>query len=376
MALSSDQQTPFASEEDFEDFFENALCGFLTVGVDGKIRRANRRISNWLGFHPDQLRGKKFTELLSVGGMIFYETHLAPLLRMQGYFNEVALEIVSRDNQRNRMIVNGYECSEGSDKPRYIRYTVYQATERLIYEENLRQARKVAEDKLKVEKDLATLREQFVAILGHDLRSPISAIKAGTTVLADTDLPERESQIVALMQDSVERILELIANTLDFARVRMGKGIPVEVSPVAPESIIRQVIEELRLSWPNLIFDSDIDLSEKIDCDAGRLSQVLSNLLANAILHGEAGRPIRIQAGIKDEVFTLSVCNYGEAILPEVMEKLFEPFTRGDIRNSQNGLGLGLFIADRIATAHHGQLTVSSSDEETCFTLTMPSRSP
>jgi sigma-B regulation protein RsbU (phosphoserine phosphatase) len=142
--------------------------------------------------------------------------------------------------------------------------------------------------------------------------------------------------------------------------------------PVLLEPVLRHVVDELRIAWPRRAIEAEFRLLEPVDCDAARLSQILSNLLANALAHGSPKRPVHVHAFLEQNLFELSVSNSGRPIPPQALEKLFQPFTREDVRSSQNGLGLGLYIASEIARAHKGELKVVSTSEETRFTFRMP----
>jgi sigma-B regulation protein RsbU (phosphoserine phosphatase) len=166
----------------------------------------------------------------------------------------------------------------------------------------------------------------------------------------------------------------LIDNVLDFARGRMGGGLALNRTsepPLGPA--LEQVVEELRTTWPDRVIDAEIHLVEPISCDRDRIGQLLSNLLANAITHGAADGPVSVRASSQDCVFRLSVSNPGVPIPPSTIERLFQPFFRASARAPHQGLGLGLYIASEIARAHGGKLAVTSTSQETCFTLTMPS---
>lgn len=119
-----------------------------------------------------------------------------------------------------------------------------------------------------------------------------------------------------------------------------------------------------------------LDLSAPVACDASRLSQLVSNLVANALTHGEEGGTVTVRAALEGEDLELSVSNTGEPIPPAALERLFQPFARGEIRPGRQGLGLGLYIASEIARAHGGTLTAASTAEETRFTLRMPRQVP
>ncbi len=168
---------------------------------------------------------------------------------------------------------------------------------------------------------------------------------------------------------------ELVANLLDFARGRLGGGIPVERREAGAEltEALQQVIEELRGANPGRVVHSEFDLGEPVACDPRRIGQLLSNLLANALAHGAPDRPVRVSARSGEGRFLLSVGNEGAPIPPDTMARLFQPFSRAGTDAKQAGLGLGLYIASEIARSHGGTLGVSSTEDRTTFTLEMPS---
>lgn len=367
------EQNPLMLAEDFEDFFESSISGFVIALPSGEILRANRHFSKWIGFSPKQLIGKKFSTLLTVGGKIYYETHLAPLLRMQRHFDEIALELECQDGSRLHVIVSGHESCDENEKPQFIRFAVNKATDRRIYEQTLKNAAKIAEGQLSDERKEALLREQFVAVLGHDLRNPLGAIMNVSEILSQllTNAGEREQSMINVMKSSAKRMEELINNVMDFARARLGGGIAVTKRPTLMEPFFNQVIEELKSVSAGRIINVEYSLDTPVNCDPERMAQLFSNLLANALTHGDPAQPIRVKAFYNKSNFELSVLNGGKAIPLEALTKLFEPFTREEVRPSQHGLGLGLYIAAEIARAHGAQLTATSSDIETHFLFSM-----
>jgi sigma-B regulation protein RsbU (phosphoserine phosphatase) len=167
----------------------------------------------------------------------------------------------------------------------------------------------------------------------------------------------------------------LIDNVLDFARGRLGGGIDLNREPkVDLESVLRQVVSELRIGAHDREIRAEFALGEPVDCDPSRIGQLASNLLGNALTHGDAGAPVRLDAALDVDGLTISVANGGTPIPADTMQRLFQPFFRGELRANQQGLGLGLHIASEIAKAHGGTLTVESSEVETRFTFRMPRR--
>jgi signal transduction histidine kinase len=208
-------------------------------------------------------------------------------------------------------------------------------------------------------------------VLGHDLRNPLASIDAGMRVLLRTEDRGRALDIASMIQKSVLRMSGLVDNLMDFARGRLGGGLTLKRAAQRLEPVLEQVISELKVAWPDVLIEASIGIGEPIDCDAGKIGQLFSNLLANAITHGDRDKPIHVSARDFDGKFELAVTNYGAPISDKAMQSLFQPFTRGD-RPSQQGLGLGLYIASEIARAHGGTLRAVSTAEETTFVFRIP----
>lgn len=380
--------------EDLNDLYENAPCGYLSLRPDGRVAKVNRTLCGWLDKQPEEIVDKRFRDLLNVAGRIFYETHFAPLLRMQGYFDEVALDLVASNGTTISTMANGREKRDENGEVVFTRLTIFKATERRRYERELvdaqsveREARQqlqesndtltadVAEQvaKLDIEQRNADLREQFIAVLGHDLRNPLAAINAGRRMIEKEHQDPKTTRVIRLMGESVTRMSGLIDNLMDFARGRLGGGIGIEIAQGQRiEPLLAQVVNEIRSGHPDREIELRFDVPVTVDVDHARIAQMFSNLLGNAITHGSKDKPIIVDANIIDGVFTLSITNGGEPIPPETMERLFQPFYRGETRPNSQGLGLGLYIASQIAEAHGGQLGVQSNELETKFIFRMP----
>ena len=375
--------------EDLGELYEHAPCGYLSIRPDGRIFKANATFAGWLGFGPDELVGRRLHDLLTMGGRVFYETHFAPLLRLQGFFNEVALDLVGREGARLPALLNAAERRAADGSHLWTRVTVFNATERRRYERELLAARAAADAAraevealhrasqahLQDERATAALREEFIAVLGHDLRNPLAAIGSGMTLLLRTPLDPKATAVVGLVQDSVARMAGLIANVMDFARGRLGGGLTLDRNADEPlEPVLRQVVAELRAGNPSQVIEDDLAIGSPVDCDRQRIGQLASNLLGNALTHGDPAGAVRLSAVTAGGRFELSVANGGEPIPAAVLPRIFEPFSRGEVRPSMQGLGLGLYICHQIATAHGGTLDVTSTPAETRFTLRMPLR--
>jgi signal transduction histidine kinase len=224
------------------------------------------------------------------------------------------------------------------------------------------------------ERATSELREQFIAILGHDLRNPLHAVYASSDKLqrklTDPDL----LVMAARIKTNVKRMSALIDDVLDFARGRLGAGIEVELTEVQDITTgLTTVVQELRDAQPGCQITSSIDVNRSVRCDLGRLQQVASNLLANALTHGRPDTPVKFTVHANEMDLVLEVWNAGEPIPPESIGKIFAPFWRRSVSASRNGLGLGLHICSQIVRAHGGEISVSSTAAHgTLFTARLP----
>jgi signal transduction histidine kinase len=222
--------------------------------------------------------------------------------------------------------------------------------------------------------------ELFAGMLGHDLRNPLSAITTSAELLARRAESDRISKPVSRILASAERMERMIGQLLDFTRIRLGQGLPQEAAPVDLGELARAIIDELEP-----VFERRIELisvgSVQGTWDRDRLSQLLSNLAANACQHGALGEPIVVRLdGSRADAVTLEITN-GGLIPPELKPRIFEPFRRARSRtrapadrpDRSSGLGLGLHISEQIAQALDGSIGVVSEPETgTCFRVQLP----
>jgi sigma-B regulation protein RsbU (phosphoserine phosphatase) len=378
---------PSKSSLSFEDIFRDAPCGYVILTKDGLIERVNATVENWVGRSSSELAGKRLPDLLNIAGRIFYETHFAPMLKMQGFLSEIALDLKGHDGKAIQVLVNASERKneDGTVAGTYV--VIFPASERRQYERDLVAARASAEAArneldllnaslekgLDAEKETAVLRDQFIAVLGHDLRNPLASISSATRILARESLSDRGLQVVDLMRGSVVRMAGLIDNVLDFARGSLGGGIGLRVEAANDlAQVLQQVVDELRLGRPDSQIITSINVSMPVECDAGRIGQLTSNLLGNAITHGDATVPVQLSARVEGGELIIAVTNGGAPIPEATIERLFQPFFRGQNQDRSQGLGLGLHIASEIAKAHGGMITVASNEVATCFIFRMP----
>jgi signal transduction histidine kinase len=217
--------------------------------------------------------------------------------------------------------------------------------------------------------------DTILGVVGHDLRNPLGAVHMSAALLMKRGgLEGWQARTVERMRSSAGRMGRIIADLLSYTRTRLGSGIPIQPRPADLGAVVGRVVDELRAANP----DREIEVAAAGDLsgtwDPDRLEQVASNLVSNAVDHGDPGKPVRIAlAGDAGEVI-LSVRNEGPGMPPEVLAHLFEPFSRPPDERSRkaSGLGLGLYIAREIVRGHGGDISAKAGDGETAVTVRLP----
>jgi len=224
-------------------------------------------------------------------------------------------------------------------------------------------------------------RDMFLAVLGHDLRGPLSAINMSNALLHKSDLPEatRQSAMNRIKRAS-QAMNRLITDLLEYTRSRLGAGIPIERSACDLGPICEEAIESIRSSHPEQTFKFQAGGDLTLEADAARLQQVLSNLLSNAVQHGDPHVPVSLRVEGEQDALVVAVSNAGRPIPSGSLASIFEPLIQGpdpdspeDDQRSKTSLGLGLFIVREIVQGHDGTVTVESAAETgTVFTVRLP----
>jgi len=304
-----------------------------------------------------------------------YCEHQTPkLYRIESY---VSVPIVFPDGRYFGNLCAIHPAPASVDNPRVI--GMFEGFARLIglqLHSELNRERDAS--RLRDERASGELRDQFIAILGHDLRNPLQAIFATSELLERRLTDKVHVNMAARIRASARRMSALIDDVLDFARARLGGGIGVDIQPVADiEGALSNVVTELQDGKPDRRIQLDIAIDAPVECDVGRTQQVLSNLIANALTHGSPDSPVRVHVATTDSDLVMRVWNDGAPIPAENIARIFEPFWRQSSEPGRGGLGLGLHICSQIVRAHGGQLTVTSNAEQgTEFTVRLPLRHP
>jgi signal transduction histidine kinase len=249
--------------------------------------------------------------------------------------------------------------------------TAYQITR---FNESIDQA--LAESVATYSEELTRSRDTFLAILGHDLRSPLSALAGALHLLSNPAGDVNREGTLAAGRRSVALMSGMIQDLLEYTRTRLGKGIPIVVDAEDLDDVCKAAFNEVSLVHPQTAFRYEAEAELAGMFDAARMHQVVSNLLNNAVQHGQRGFPVVLIARAEDQCLVIHVKNRGRPIAPELLQVIFDPLVQipAEDQNGQrvSNLGLGLFIARQIVLAHGGTINASSAGEETQFTVEIP----
>lgn len=374
--------------------FETAACGLLVTHPNGLIVRANRTLCDWIGREAAELVGvATMQSLLTMGGRIFHQIHLAPLIQIQGSVSEVKLEVVHQDGRRIPMLWNAVRRVKDGAVTHNL--AVFIAEDRHKYERELMLARQNAEaallkeqeaqrelrvaqaelDRLRVvAEDRVLFAEQMTAVVCHDLCNPLSVINLSASLIGRWGgLSDRQQRSLVQLKSSTDRAIRLIANLLDFSQARMGGGMRVDLTDVDLQALVAASVEGLRVAYPKAVLQHVEVGNGPCRASADKLAQLIGNLVSNAATYGTPGRPIVIRSEVTADAFSVSVSNEGTAIPGHQLPTLFNAMARGGEEESAvHSLSPGLFIVCEIAKAHGGDATVRSGADETTFTATFP----
>ncbi|MBM7113241.1 sensor histidine kinase [Archangium primigenium] len=223
----------------------------------------------------------------------------------------------------------------------------------------------------------ADLDQRLIGIVSHDLRNPLSAIIMGAHMLMHRVKEDAKSrQVVTHLLSSAERCHRMVRDLLDYTQAELGGGIRIESRPLDFHALVAQAVQEVRLSFgPDRDFHVRHEGDATGEWDADRLTQVITNLVCNAVNYSPENTPIEVTSSGDDTHVVFSVRNQGEPIPLELRTRIFEPMTRGLSRGAQvsRGVGLGLYIVKHLVDAHEGRVDVESSEAQgTCFSIRLP----
>jgi PAS domain S-box-containing protein len=350
--------------ETAEDLYEHAPCGYLSLLPDGVIGRLNATFVELSGFEKAQLVGtRRFLDLLTVGGRIYYETHFQPLLRMQGQVREIAFDLTRASGDRLPVLVNAVQ----HDYPQVgviTRITVFDATDRRRYERELVAARKRAEE-------LAQAKADLVTTISHDVRSPISAITMAIALLEKSSPTAQQAKYLRVLRSSASHALTLVNNLLDLSRLEAGRTV-VKEEPFSVRGLVDEVVAAARAAaMQKMGLDVrahvETNVPDALIGDRAQIGQVLANLMMNAVKFTERGfvtLVVHVREALTDQaVLDVTVTDTGIGIPADQLPRIFEEYTQAseEIGKNYGGTGLGLAISRRILRLYGSDLSVTST---------------
>jgi PAS domain S-box-containing protein len=398
-----------AAEDDAGDLFEHAPCGYLSAQPDGRVLKVNATLLDWLGLERDAVVGRRFQDLLNIAGKIYYETHFAPLLRMQGFFHEVALDLVGAEGRKLPALVNAVERRGDDGGVRFIRITVFNATDRRRYERELLDARRAAEtashelreltrtlearvaeavaERLQAEEALRQAQKmeaigQLTGGVAHDFNNLLTVILGGLETvgrqlerLPPSPETERIERAVRMATHGAERAATLTARLLAFARRQ-----PLDPKPLDAGRLITNLADLLQRTLGETVHLETVTGGGlwRAHADPNELENTLVNLAVNARdAMPEGGRlTIETSNAHLDEAYVrdlpepispgqyvlIAVSDTGSGMSPETLSKVFEPFFT--TKEAGKGTGLGLSQVYGFVRQSHGHIRIYSEPGE------------
>jgi signal transduction histidine kinase len=360
----SERGRSWPSGETLHDFLDGAPCGLLCTAEDGTILHVNETFLAWSGHERGALVGaRRLDQLFTIPCRIYYETHYAPLLRLQGFVHEVAVDIVRQDGQILPAFVNTVEKRAPDGSVELVRVAIFAATDRRKYERELLLARRNSEDAVKAKAD-------FLAMFAHEIRNPLNAVALQVQLLERRGLPPEHGTSVARLRTSLDKVLSLLNNMLDISKFDAGK-VSVQESEFELANVVRAVVHTMgplaeRKGLP-IEVRIDPDLPRRLYGDPVKLDQALTNLVGNAIKFTESG-VVAIGASRVGSVgggavtVRFSVVDTGIGIPADRQTLIFDAYEQADasVERRFGGTGLGLAITRKLVELQGGRLSVTS----------------
>ncbi len=349
-------------DDSAEDLYEQAPCGYLSVRPEGTIVRINQTLLDWLGRERDAVLGSKFQTLLSVGSRIYYETHYAPLIRMQGFGREIAFELLTADGRVLPVLLNARQIVDDAGQPRLMRITLFDSTERRRYERELLLARRKAEQ-------VAQDKSELVAMLSHDIRNPLNAIMGVVQLLERSPLNDAQRRHLGLLKSSSDNMLALLAHVLELSKAESA-AFALEETPLSVADIVAEVVGvfEAKAEEKGVELRASLDdrLPPVVVGDPIALRQVLTNLVGNAVKFTPAGSvTLSVEASeFSSDAVTMkfAVADTGIGIPADRLDRIFEAFTQASAETVAKfgGTGLGLAITRKLLALYGSKVQIES----------------
>jgi PAS domain S-box-containing protein len=365
-----------------EALFEQAACGLLLTDADGQILRANATLRGWLGYEEDELAGKlRMSGLLPMGARVFHYTHCMPMLRDRGAVAQVQIELCHRHGQRLPMLVNIVRCLQAG---RVVdQWAVFPSAGRRAYERELLAARRTAEAALeaheRAEARLQALnaqlseadrrKDEFLATLSHELRNPLAPMRNALDVMQLLDARGSASapdgRLLQAFDRQLRHLTHLVDDLMEVSRISQGR-MQLRRAPVELGALVQGALQDLAGPLRSVRHTLRLDIAGPpllVDGDATRLSQVVVNLLNNAIKYTPDGGIIELRLYGRTGFAELKVRDSGIGIPASDLEGVFNMFSQLEpaLDRAKGGLGIGLALVRGIVELHGGAIQAASA---------------
>lgn len=349
--------------ETAEELYDNAPCGYVSFSTDGTIFNINNTLLLWLGFTKKEVIGiKKFNSLFKIGGKIFFETHFFPLIRIQGFIKEINFDIVRKDKSTFPGLLNVNEITGTTGGSKTYRATIFDISDRKVYENELLNAKKKAE---RVSKSKA----EFLSTISHEIRTPLNAILGIANLIQKTPLNEQQQEYAKILLKSSDNLLNLVNNLLDLSKIE-AKKVRLEQKPLNLRDMAQVLMTTFEVKAKEKNIDLLIDFEENLPTDLlgdqVKLNQILTNLLGNAIKFTDSGyvrlRISLVRREAQHVVLKFEVSDTGIGIPEDKLETIFSEFGQASYEVSLNygGTGLGLTISQKLLQLYNSEMRVTS----------------
>lgn len=300
-------------------------------------------------------------------------------MQMQHSVSEVKFDLRHKNGSLLPIVLNGIRRQEGNQVVHDL--AAFVARDRDKYERELiasgKRLQELASEAAKLEelaKDRALFSEQMMGIVSHDLRNPLAVVEMSALGVGSLGVSDEQRKALDRIHRATDRASRLIRELLDFTQARIGEGLAVQIRRIDLSAVLRDALDELRHAFPESTLTLVADRRVFGDADADRITQMVGNLVANAIAYGTPDRPITVRLEADEHQLVVSVHNEGRPIPSHLLPQLFQPMTRGhQAPGGGRSVGLGLYIVSEIAKAHRGGVEVQSTLEEgTTFRALLP----
>lgn len=364
---------PDPYSENIEDIYQNSPCGYLSIHADGTIININNTLLKWLEYDRREIVFEKtFQDLLSQGGKIYFQTHLIPLLQMQGEFLEINMELKGKYSVQIPALINANKVESTGETTIY-RLSILDITQRKLYEKELLLARKEAEEKAQRLEQMNEELDRFAHRASHDLQAPLNTLTGILYLLEKKGLikeGEESEKLVSMIAKNTNHMRMMIRDLLEYYKMDGSNEFkPVSLNDALENAI--EILDEDIKSTHSIITSTDLPIINGVEIQIVRLFQ---NLLSNAIKYRSEEDPvISIESVKSDGFYTIRVIDNGMGINPEYNQKVFEFMERLHRNDELEGTGIGLSSCKRIVENHGGKIgVISKSGKGSTFYFSLP----